>query len=233
MKSYKRILLLPFLLFSIAVMAQKEELYKLNQDLINLVQSNSPLHLAYEITMESTDEPAIKETMESHYYKKSHDIFKMDMGDFQTVFRYKTAMVMADNINGMLFYETDTLKNSGDLLMLAELNALVDSAKSIKKINGKNTVTYVLVFGNTFNYSSINLEYSQSTNLLKSLDARFNQHQGQKYKLMNVAYHSWDLKWQDLDNELQLKNFVENRNGSYQPTGEYKNHKLILAKKMN
>jgi hypothetical protein len=221
------------LVFTLNLFAQKEELYKLNANLITMVENNSSFHLDYKIIMAANGESHPKDTMNTHYYKKSNDIFKMEMGELQTVLRNHTAMLKIDHVNHLIIYEVDTSNSLNGFLLLEQLNALVDSAKSIKKTVDKFTVIYSLQFNKTFNYSSIKLEYTTSTNLLKSLEVEFNQFKGQQYESMRVTYNSWDFKWNDLHNDLQLNRFIEQVNGVYQPVSRFKNYRLIASNKNN
>jgi hypothetical protein len=220
-----KVLLLNILLVSFSATAQKEDLNKLNTKLIAVFNNNHGLHLDYTLTVKGKGEEA--DSMNMSFYKRSTDVFKMQMGNAQTLLRDKNKMLKVDHVNKLIAFEIDTTTATNDFAMLAQLMVLADSAQTITFLKEEDLLVYDLVFKPGSTYKHIQLKFSSKTKLPSSLYAEYYPGKEQPYQSLLVNYKLWDLNWKDKNNELNMDQFVEKVNTGYQPAAALKNYKLL------
>lgn len=219
------------LLVSFSAPAQKEDLNKLNVKLLSVLNNSEGIHLDYLLTVVGNGKEPEIDSMKMSFYKQSKDVFKMEMGNAQTLLRNKNNMLKVDHVNKLIVYEIDTASTEDGSSMLTQLIALTDSATTIKFVKENGFLVYNLSFNKGAIFKHIQLKFSSKTELLNSLYAEYYPAKEQLYNSLFVNYKLWDLDWKDKKNELNINQYIEKVKEGYQPVASFKNYKLLNPQK--
>ncbi len=215
------------LLSALSALGQKEDLKKLNAKLNEILHSTAGLHIQYSLVVIGNGAERENDSIKIDLYKKSNEIYKIDMGNVQTLLHCKNKMLKINHLDKVISIETDTNSMMEDQTLLDQLKVLIDSSSSVIFLKVKDDLVYNLIFESTFGYSNVQLTFSSKTHFPKSINVKFNADLGGPYYSISVTYNLWDMNWIDKKDELQINSFVEKNNGYYQPVAALSNYKIF------
>lgn len=209
----KKILIVCFLIMSIAAFAQKEELKVLTSNYEQLFKKNEAYHLSYTLTVASSLDTTVQRMKFDLYKSGNKD--RMEMGDAQVMIHDGTFFILINNEAHMIRMSNDSSNVTNQNILVSSFTSIIDSSNSVLYSSKEGKLNYTLLFPSSYVYSKVELVFSKKTKSLIRIYALFSEEYPSEFKYLEVDYLEPNFKWVPNANFPGTDEYVMKSNGRY------------------